>query len=57
DERSILGDNDVDDVHWLCSLSESEIDLLIALKSVIKNCAEATGQHDLASKFNLRMVR
>ncbi|KAG4947518.1 hypothetical protein JHK87_043525 [Glycine soja] len=47
----------VEDVAWLCSLSESEIDMLISLKLLIIQRAKLMGCKELASKFNLKMIR
>ncbi|RDY06153.1 hypothetical protein CR513_09903, partial [Mucuna pruriens] len=47
----------VEDVAWLCSLSESEIDMLNSLKLLIIQRAKMIGHKDLANKFNLRMIR
>ncbi|XP_040865453.1 uncharacterized protein [Glycine max] len=47
----------VEDVAWLCSLSESEIDMLISLKLLIIQRAKMMGCKELASKFNLKMIR
>ncbi|RDY06155.1 hypothetical protein CR513_09901, partial [Mucuna pruriens] len=47
----------VEDVAWLCSISESEIDMLISLKLLIIQRAKMIGHKDLANKFNLRMIR
>ncbi|XP_020219645.1 uncharacterized protein LOC109802611 [Cajanus cajan] len=47
----------VEDVACLCSLSESEIDMLISLKLLIIRRAKMIGCKELANKFNLRMIR
>ncbi|AET01350.1 putative gamma-tubulin complex component protein [Medicago truncatula] len=47
----------VQDVAWLCSLSESEIDMLISLKLLIIKRAEWIGCKNLANKFDLKMLR
>ncbi|XP_057811945.1 uncharacterized protein LOC131026185 [Salvia miltiorrhiza] len=57
DVKDVLGNNDIDDVRWLCSLTDSELDLLIGLKNLVKMRADKIGQEALARKFNLRMLR
>ncbi|XP_057426261.1 uncharacterized protein LOC130719667 [Lotus japonicus] len=47
----------VEDVAWLCSLSESEIDMLISLKLLIIRRAKMIGCKELANKFDLKMLR
>ncbi|KAK4441428.1 hypothetical protein Salat_0477700 [Sesamum alatum] len=56
-ENSVLGNNDIDDVRWLCSLTESELDLLMGLKNLANMRAEKIGHEVLAKKFDLRMLR
>ncbi|KAE8715071.1 Spc97 / Spc98 family of spindle pole body component [Hibiscus syriacus] len=56
-EKEGLGNNNIDDVSWLCSLSESELDLLIALKKLALKRASAFGHVQLAQKFDLKMLR
>ncbi|CAK9147298.1 unnamed protein product [Ilex paraguariensis] len=53
----ILGNNSIEDVRWLCSLSESELDFLISLKMLVIQRAKKIGQEALANKFDLRMLR
>ncbi|GER41071.1 Spc97 / Spc98 family of spindle pole body (SBP)component [Striga asiatica] len=57
DARTVLGRNDIDDVRWLCSLSESEIDFLMGLKTMVNMRAEKIGREVLAKKFDLGMLR
>ncbi|PIN13897.1 hypothetical protein CDL12_13479 [Handroanthus impetiginosus] len=57
DEKRVLGNNDIDDVRWLCSLSESELDLLMGLKNMVIMRAKKIGHESLAKKFDLRMLR
>ncbi|KAL8538005.1 hypothetical protein ACS0TY_000092 [Phlomoides rotata] len=57
DSSSTIGNNDIDDVRWLCTLTEAEIDLLIGLKSMVKLRAEKIGHEDLGKKFDLKMLR
>ncbi|KAK8481260.1 hypothetical protein V6N13_009895 [Hibiscus sabdariffa] len=52
-----LGNNDIEDVSWLCSLSESELDLLISIKKLALKRASAIGHVQLAKKFDLKMLR
>ncbi|KAK3001414.1 hypothetical protein RJ639_020703 [Escallonia herrerae] len=47
----------IEDVRWLCSLSESELDLLISLKQMVLQRAKAIGHESLAKKFDLKMIR
>ncbi|KAL0437188.1 UNVERIFIED_CONTAM: hypothetical protein Sradi_0426700 [Sesamum radiatum] len=56
-EKSILGNNDIDDVRWLCSLTESELDLLMGLKNLVNMRAKKIGHEALAKNFDLRMLR
>ncbi|XP_042047431.1 uncharacterized protein LOC121793488 [Salvia splendens] len=57
DAKDVLGNNDIDDVRWLCSLTESELDLLIGLKNLVNMRANKIGHEDLAKKFDLHMLR
>ncbi|KAK9937074.1 hypothetical protein M0R45_013891 [Rubus argutus] len=52
-----LGQNRLEDVSWLCSLSESELDLLISLKKLVLQRARMVGHEELAEKFDLKMLR
>ncbi|GMI86022.1 hypothetical protein HRI_002271500 [Hibiscus trionum] len=52
-----LGNNNIEDVSWLCSLSESELDLLISIKKLALKRASAIGHVQLAKKFDLKMLR
>ncbi|KAL6974871.1 hypothetical protein U1Q18_007797 [Sarracenia purpurea var. burkii] len=56
-EEDFLGDNRIEDVHWLCSLSESELDMLITLKKMVFQRAKVVGHEALAKKFDLKMLR
>ncbi|CAJ1949686.1 unnamed protein product [Sphenostylis stenocarpa] len=47
----------IEDIAWLCSLSESEIDVLISLKLLIIQRAKMIGCKEMAKKFNLKMIR
>ncbi|XP_073050000.1 uncharacterized protein [Primulina eburnea] len=57
DKQSVLGNNDIDDVRWLCSLTESELDLLMGLKNLVHLRAKKIGHEDLSEKFDLQMLR
>ncbi|KAI9116156.1 hypothetical protein K1719_013086 [Acacia pycnantha] len=46
-----------EDVSWLCSLSNSEIDMLINLKLYILHRAKTIGHEELAEKFDLKVLR
>ncbi|KAL2557245.1 Uncharacterized protein Fot_01984 [Forsythia ovata] len=55
--KSILGNNHIEDVRWLCSLSESELDFLMGLKTLIHQRAKKIGHEALVKKFDLRTLR
>ncbi|KAK4588922.1 hypothetical protein RGQ29_019787 [Quercus rubra] len=55
--EEILGRNRPEDVTWLCSLSASELDMLISLKMLILQRAKVIGHESLAKKFDLKMLR
>ncbi|KAL5538218.1 hypothetical protein UlMin_043888 [Ulmus minor] len=57
DVREVLGKNSVEDVSWLCSLSVSELDMIISLKLLVIQRAKMVGYDELAEKFNLKMLR
>ncbi|KAK7265294.1 hypothetical protein RJT34_32912 [Clitoria ternatea] len=46
-----------EDVAWLCSLSESEIDMLISLKLLVIQRAKMIGCKELVNIFSLKMIR
>ncbi|KAK2982254.1 hypothetical protein RJ640_016384 [Escallonia rubra] len=56
-EENIMKHIRIEDVHWLCSLSESELDLLISLKQMVLQRAKPIGHESLAKKFDLKMLR
>ncbi|XP_019155547.1 PREDICTED: uncharacterized protein LOC109152360 [Ipomoea nil] len=57
-EELILGrENRIDDVRWLCSLTDSELDFLISLKVLIIQHAKKIGNEALAKKFDLKFLR
>ncbi|CAN1748201.1 hypothetical protein LINPERHAP1_LOCUS3334 [Linum perenne] len=53
----LLVNNRIEDVQWLCSLSKSELDLLISLKKLVFRLAEAIGDKELAEEFDLKLLR
>ncbi|KAH7537125.1 hypothetical protein FEM48_Zijuj03G0058600 [Ziziphus jujuba var. spinosa] len=55
--EAILGNNRLEDLSWLCSLSESELDMLISLKLLVLQRAKIIGNEELAQKFDLKMLR
>ncbi|KMS96829.1 hypothetical protein BVRB_8g199070 [Beta vulgaris subsp. vulgaris] len=57
DEIGIIGDSHPKDVRWLCSLSESELDMLISLKKLALQRARAVEHESLAHGFDLKMLR
>ncbi|XP_043701578.1 uncharacterized protein LOC122652018 [Telopea speciosissima] len=57
DSDEIFGKNRPEDVCWLYSLSDSELDLLISLKMLAIHRAKIIGHEDLADKFDLKMLR
>ncbi|KAK9684145.1 hypothetical protein RND81_10G189700 [Saponaria officinalis] len=57
DKRVLIGDNHHEDVRWLHSLSEPEIDLLIGLKDIAVQRAKVIGQERLSDKFDLKLLR
>ncbi|CAF1915313.1 unnamed protein product [Brassica napus] len=58
EERSeVLKNNRTQDISWLCSLSEPELDLLISLKKLAIQRAEITDHYELADHFDLKLLR
>ncbi|KAK9222207.1 hypothetical protein WN944_010639 [Citrus x changshan-huyou] len=55
--NEILSKNRVEDVDWLYSFSESELDMLISLKLLVLQRADVIGHEQLANKFDLKMLR
>ncbi|KAK4258378.1 hypothetical protein QN277_007834 [Acacia crassicarpa] len=47
----------LEDVSWLCSLSEAEIDMLVNLKLCIIHRAKMIGHEELVKKFDLKVLR
>ncbi|KAL3529997.1 hypothetical protein ACH5RR_009319 [Cinchona calisaya] len=54
---SVLENNQIEDVRWLCSLSESELDMLIMLKMMVLRRAKKIGHVSLAKEFDLKVLR
>ncbi|PWA64693.1 Spc97/Spc98 [Artemisia annua] len=46
----MIGKNRVEDIRWLCSLSESELDLLISVKKMAIQRSSFIEQHFLSDK-------
>ncbi|CAN7000015.1 unnamed protein product, partial [Brassica oleracea var. botrytis] len=53
----VLKNNRTQDISWLCSLSEPELDLLISLKKLAIQRAETTDHYELADHFDLKLLR
>ncbi|RAL47868.1 hypothetical protein DM860_011453 [Cuscuta australis] len=52
------GSNDhIDDIRWLCSLNESELDFLMSLKGMILQRAKSIGSKPMAKNFGLKFLR
>ncbi|CAK8564308.1 unnamed protein product [Lathyrus sativus] len=45
------------DIDWICSLSESQIDFMVSLKLLITKRAERIGCKNLADRFDLKTIR
>ncbi|GMH16793.1 hypothetical protein Nepgr_018634 [Nepenthes gracilis] len=57
DMEGLMGNNRREDVNWLCSLSEAELEMLISLKKLALHRARVIGHEGLAKKFDLKMLR
>ncbi|KAF8050128.1 hypothetical protein N665_2038s0002 [Sinapis alba] len=55
--NQILKNNRTQDISWLCSLSEPELDLLISLKKLAIQRAEISDHDELADHFDLKLLR
>lgn len=55
--EEVFGNNELEDVSWLCSLSETELDLLVHLKELVMQRAHIIGNNDLADSFDLKLLR
>ncbi|CAA7036191.1 unnamed protein product [Microthlaspi erraticum] len=53
----ILRNNRMEDINWLLSLSESELDFLTSLKKLAIQRANISGHEELAEIFDLKMLR
>ncbi|GJS53762.1 hypothetical protein Tco_0627124 [Tanacetum coccineum] len=53
----MIGKNRIQDIRWLCSLSESELDLLISLKKMAIQRSSFIEHHFLSHKFDLKLLR
>ncbi|CAH9130894.1 unnamed protein product [Cuscuta epithymum] len=47
----------IDDIRWLCSLNESELDFLISLKVMILRGAKKIGSQAIGKNFDLKYLR
>ncbi|GAB2223734.1 hypothetical protein Droror1_Dr00004474 [Drosera rotundifolia] len=52
-----MDENSRDDVRWLNSLSESELEFLVTMKKLVFRRAIAIGHEECANKFDLKMLR
>ncbi|RWR84946.1 Spc97 / Spc98 family of spindle pole body SBP component [Cinnamomum micranthum f. kanehirae] len=52
-----LGNARPEDVAWLSSLSDTELDMLISLKKLVIQRAKVTDYENLADKFDVKMLR
>lgn len=55
--KEILMNNRIEDISWLSSLTESELDMLISIKMLVLQRAKVIGHEDLAKKFDLKTLR
>ncbi|KAF9689141.1 hypothetical protein SADUNF_Sadunf01G0060700 [Salix dunnii] len=55
--QDVLGNTSPEIIRWLCNLSESELDMLIRLKSLILHRAKVIGHDELAKNFDLPTLR
>ncbi|WCJ29224.1 Spc97 / Spc98 family of spindle pole body (SBP) component [Euphorbia peplus] len=55
--QQLIGNNCIEDVRWLSSLSDSELDLLISLKMLVLRRAKVIGHQELAKNFHLKILR
>ncbi|KAL0732155.1 hypothetical protein Bca4012_028249 [Brassica carinata] len=53
----VLQNNRTQDISWLCSLSEPQLDLLISLKKLAIHRAEISDHDELADHFDLKLLR
>ncbi|XP_023733551.1 uncharacterized protein LOC111881389 [Lactuca sativa] len=52
----MLGDNRIEDVRWLCSLLESDLDILVKLKEMVIQRASFIRHESLANNFDLKKL-
>ncbi|CAN1127726.1 hypothetical protein LINPERHAP2_LOCUS4210 [Linum perenne] len=57
DVDKLIVNNRIEDVQWLCSLSEYELDVLIILKKLVLRQARDLRHEELAEKFDLKLIR
>ncbi|XP_068652658.1 uncharacterized protein [Aristolochia californica] len=57
DRGEEIGNCRPEDVAWLSTLSDSEIDLLVSLKKLVNQRASVIGQEKLIENFDLKMLR
>ncbi|KAL9245741.1 hypothetical protein vseg_019358 [Gypsophila vaccaria] len=57
DKREFIVDNRREDVSWINSLSETEIDVLIGLKDIAIQRVKVIGHESLGNKFDLKTLR
>ncbi|ESQ27059.1 hypothetical protein EUTSA_v10019705mg [Eutrema salsugineum] len=53
----ILKNNRTEDIAWFCSLSESELDLLISLKKLAIQRVKISDHEELAGHLDFKMLR
>ncbi|KAK4783045.1 hypothetical protein SAY86_007419 [Trapa natans] len=56
-KEDILGNNCIEDVSWLCQLSESELDFLMSLKALVIQRAKVIRCEELVNNFDLKTLR
>ncbi|GKV44282.1 hypothetical protein SLEP1_g51476 [Rubroshorea leprosula] len=57
EKESIFGNNSIEDVSWLCSLSESALDMFLSLKMLVIQRVRVIVHDELAENFDLKMLR
>ncbi|KAK4743122.1 hypothetical protein SAY87_001123 [Trapa incisa] len=56
-KEDVLGNNSIEDVSWLCQLSESELDFLMSLKALVIQRAKVVKCEELVNNFDLKTLR
>lgn len=56
-DEAELGNARVEDIAWLSSLSDSELDVLISLKKLVMQRAKVIGHENLIEKFDVKLLR